>query len=159
MGKYLEFKDENGWEYVSRLNCSGAVAILVYHKVRDEYLMVEQYRPAVKDRVLEFPAGLIDHGESATEAAIRELREEAGVVVSEDGLISLGQIYSGVGLTDEVIDLFAVEIDDETKLCETAPEIDEIDNGIRTLWVCEGKLYDCKEVKVLSILAKYKRAR
>jgi ADP-ribose pyrophosphatase len=43
-------------------------------------LLVLQFRPPVGAISVEFPAGLIDVGESAGEAALRELREETGYV-------------------------------------------------------------------------------
>ena len=47
-----------------------------------EALLVEQYRHGVGRASLELPAGVIDEGESAAEAAARELREETGYVAS-----------------------------------------------------------------------------
>ena len=41
---------------------------------------VVNFRPAVGGLVLELPAGLIDHNETAEQAARRELREEVGLV-------------------------------------------------------------------------------
>jgi ADP-ribose pyrophosphatase len=41
-------------------------------------VMVEQYRHAVQRVTLEFPAGAMDDGEGAVEAAQRELEEETG---------------------------------------------------------------------------------
>lgn len=43
-----------------------------------EAVLVEQYRHSVGTVSLEFPAGVIDPGESADAAARRELREETG---------------------------------------------------------------------------------
>jgi ADP-ribose pyrophosphatase len=43
-----------------------------------ELLLVRQYRHPVRDWTLEVPAGSVADGESALEAAQRELREEAG---------------------------------------------------------------------------------
>ena len=42
--------------------------------------MQKQYRPPIDKVIIEFPAGLIDAGETAEEAAVRELKEETGYV-------------------------------------------------------------------------------
>lgn len=157
MGKYLELHTtDGGWEYVRRVNCPGVVIVLVYHMDRGEYLMVEQYRPPVGCRVLELPAGLMDPGESPEEAALRELYEETGVKVSGESLINLGVIYSGVGMTDEEANIFAVEIDSATVI--DMPDIQgaEVEHGLVTKWLKEEELYLVKAAKALSVFAKYK---
>jgi 8-oxo-dGTP pyrophosphatase MutT (NUDIX family) len=40
--------------------------------------LVVQYRPAMGTYTIEFPSGLVDANESASEAALRELEEEVG---------------------------------------------------------------------------------
>ncbi|KAI6781916.1 ADP-ribose pyrophosphatase-like protein [Emericellopsis cladophorae] len=47
---------------------------------RRELLLQKQFRPPVNMITIEVPAGLVDAGESAEEAAVRELREETGYV-------------------------------------------------------------------------------
>ncbi|WP_332662393.1 NUDIX hydrolase [Aeromicrobium sp.] len=58
---------------------NGAIAVLAIDEY-DRILLVEQYRHPVGRRLLELPAGTLDvPGESALDAAARELAEEADV--------------------------------------------------------------------------------
>lgn len=52
-------------------------------------LMVEQFRPIDGENTLEFVGGMIDDGESPTACAVKEVREEIGLHVRPDELISL----------------------------------------------------------------------
>ncbi|MEM1185166.1 MAG: NUDIX hydrolase [Planctomycetota bacterium] len=58
-------------------------------------------RHAINGRLEELPAGGIDPGETADEAAARELGEETGFVAS--ALHPLGTFYTTPGMTDEVM--------------------------------------------------------
>ncbi|MCW2800408.1 MAG: ADP-ribose pyrophosphatase [Aeromicrobium sp.] len=62
---------------------NGAVGVLAID-ADDRLLLVEQYRHPVGRRMLEIPAGTLDvDGESAHDAAIRELAEEADIVAAQ----------------------------------------------------------------------------
>jgi len=160
VGKFLELVTADcGWEYVKRVNCSGAVLVLVYHTDRDEYLMVEQYRPPVGCRVQEWAAGLIDDGEKPAEAAVRELYEETGVKVAQEELIDLGCVFSGVGITNEEVKLYALEINNNTVIDEPDIQGTEVDHELRRIWVKEIDLYTIKAAKALSVLVRYKAVK
>lgn len=157
MGKHLELlTTESGWEYVRRINCPGVVIVLVYHTVREQYLMVEQYRPPVQRRVLELPAGLIDIGETPAQTAVRELYEETGVKITEYELIDLGVIFSGVGMTDEEVNIYAVEINNDTVIEDPDIKGAEVHHKLTTKWITEDELFLVKAAKVLSVYARYK---
>lgn len=57
---------------------SGSVAVLPVQE-DGRVLLIRQYRCVFKAQVIELPAGRIDPGETALQAAKRELREEAGL--------------------------------------------------------------------------------
>jgi ADP-ribose pyrophosphatase len=105
-GRYLTLIDDNGWEYVIRANVAGIVVIVAITG-EGKLLLVEQWRPAVKNRVIELPAGLVgdvDANEPFATAAARELVEETGFAAREMVPIGAGPI--AVGVSDEVISFF-----------------------------------------------------
>uniref|UniRef100_A0A7S0IYY5 Nudix hydrolase domain-containing protein n=1 Tax=Calcidiscus leptoporus TaxID=127549 RepID=A0A7S0IYY5_9EUKA len=72
-------------------------------------ILVRQFRPPVEKTTLELPAGLIDPGESAEEAALRELREETGFVGSARSCT--GPLALSPGLTNESVQIVVVDVD------------------------------------------------
>jgi ADP-ribose pyrophosphatase len=67
-------------------------------------VLLRQYRHAVRETLWEIPAGKLDAGETLTECALRELREETGFIA---GLLTpLGSVYMTPGYSDERIHLF-----------------------------------------------------
>lgn len=61
-----------------------------------ELVMVEQYRPAIREHCLELPAGLVEDGESYTTAGARELREETGFEAA--GVSLLEEFWCATGV-------------------------------------------------------------
>ncbi len=55
---------------------------------QDRIVLAHQYRHALGTELLELPAGLLESGEDALEAAQRELREEAGFWKHTAGITS-----------------------------------------------------------------------
>ncbi|MEE9394904.1 MAG: NUDIX hydrolase [Planctomycetota bacterium] len=68
-------------------------------------VMIRQHRQAVGYPIWEFPAGRVDAGETPKAAALRELREEAGLDASS--LRSLGFVWPLVGIVRHRVHLFA----------------------------------------------------
>ncbi|KAF7930499.1 uncharacterized protein EAE98_004899 [Botrytis deweyae] len=85
------YRDPRGkvrdWEHAERstrpksseIDGVGIVAI-IQKETGPELVLQKQYRPPLDKLVIEVPAGLIDEGETAEEAALRELKEETGYV-------------------------------------------------------------------------------
>ena len=79
--RFLELRRTGRWEYVQRCNTGGGAAFMIATTAEQELVLVEQLRPAVNQRVIELPAGVVGdeyHGEAPIEAAKRELEEETG---------------------------------------------------------------------------------
>lgn len=82
-------QDAHGYFY--RLVEPDSVVILPFDSMGNVYL-VEQFRPAVGKRTLEFPAGAIIRGEAPSVAASRECLEETGMKCCSFVAVS-GELY------------------------------------------------------------------
>ncbi len=107
-GKFLRLVREGRWEYVERTNARGAVAVIAVTNER-EFILTEQFRPAVGRRVIDLPAGLSgdvkgQEGEAFAVSALRELIEETGC--HSEKLEHLADCPSSPGLTSEIVSYF-----------------------------------------------------
>jgi ADP-ribose pyrophosphatase len=89
-------------EVVHHPGACGAVVL-----TGEQVVLVRQFREAVRQELLEIPAGIYDREEEPPEAAIRrEIEEETGFVATE--VEPLSTIFTSPGFADERIDLFLV---------------------------------------------------
>lgn len=79
---------------------SNAVVMILTNETNDKILLTKEYRLAVGQWVYNFPAGLIDDGETTEIAAKRELKEETGLDLIKITDI-LDKSYSAVGFSNE----------------------------------------------------------
>lgn len=133
-GRFLSLMSRDGWEFVSRRNCTGVVIVLA---VTDEgnVILVEQFRVPLGKKVIEFPAGLVNdcgltRKESIVAAARRELFEETGYRAKTMNIVidgpssggssadvvtiaraqGLRKVGKGGGVDCEVIEVFEVPL-------------------------------------------------
>lgn len=98
------------WEVMERGN---AVAVLGHDPKRDEVVLANEFRPGAlaagdypyRDNLV---AGKIEDGETALEAAVREMQEEAGLVLSDPVLIHSGAYVSPGGTSEKISLVYGV---------------------------------------------------
>jgi ADP-ribose pyrophosphatase len=118
-------------------------AVVVASMTRDgKIVLIRQERIPIRQAIWETVSGQVDdHNADQREiknVALRELREEAGYELAEDGeLISLGHYFSSPGFTDERGYFFLAR---PVQRCEDGPARDE-----------EESILDCREFTVQQI--------
>lgn len=124
----------------------GAVAIL---PIDGKYCyLINQWRFAIDQYILEVPAGTMEPDEDPLETARRELIEETGL--SAGKLVPRGFIFTTPGFSDERI--FIYEARDLTPSQEFSPDDDEIIQPMRLLlsdlhqMILDGEIVDAKTI-------------
>jgi len=73
-----------------------ATAVVVVAVQDEQVIFVEQYRPTIRETQFELPAGVVESGESFTQAAKRELQEETGFAAESTALLESFWCSTGV---------------------------------------------------------------
>ena len=96
-------KDVSELKAVTKKNPpDGVILYGVYGPQKDRVVLIRQYRYPIGDYVYEFPAGLVEPGETMPDAAIREMQEETGLTFTPVDSGSYSRpFFTTVGMTDE----------------------------------------------------------
>ena len=105
-----EKKQIRKWEGLHRKNNAEAVIIIAKMEPSKRYIIIRQFRPPTNSYLLEFPAGLVDRGETRDQTAVRELYEETGYI-GEIHKIS-PRLYSSPGLLSEAVSFAHIQVDE-----------------------------------------------
>nr|WP_297574214.1 NUDIX hydrolase [uncultured Peptostreptococcus sp.] len=70
--------------------------------VQDAIVVIKEFRIPINDYIYSLPAGLVDPGDDIYDTAIREMREETGLILSKiDKGRTCKKAYASVGMSDE----------------------------------------------------------
>jgi len=127
-GKYIKSLlatyQQNGnakeWELVK---AHRSVAILLYHRSKNAFILVKQFRPAVYNNngngvTYELCAGLVDKEMSLQQIAQEEILEECGYKVEMQRVEKITAFYSSVGFAGAKQTIYYCEVDEEDKVSE-----------------------------------------
>jgi ADP-ribose pyrophosphatase len=168
--KWIEFQkiswtDQTGksrvWEAASRKTRgkSGVDAVAISTVIRHpnrkpSTIVILQYRPPVNAVCVEFPAGLVDEGESPSEASVRELHEETGykgklsyispTIVSDPGMSTANMQLATVEINLKEGDLEPEQALDDGEFIErVVVPLDELFERLEQ-YSREGKMVDAR---------------
>jgi len=138
------------WEVVHHVGSVGIVPFLT----KDKVVLVEQFRYAVGERLLEIPAGTLHKGEAPLSAAKREIREEIGYAAGR--LEKINIFYPSPGVTDEFVIIYkaaglrpsklAADFDEDIKV-----KVVKLSDALR--YIKEGRIRDAKTIIALLLVA------
>jgi len=126
----LPNQQQGEWQCVR--HPGGALAVPVTND--GQFVVLRQYRFTAQGRLLEFPAGTIEPGETPESTIYREIEEETGYHAKK--WQKLGEFFVAPGYSDEIIYAFLAQ--DLEKL-EVPPSQDE-DEDIEVLLMSEAEL-------------------
>ncbi|MFV7790609.1 NUDIX domain-containing protein [Aliarcobacter lanthieri] len=107
------------WEVV---RSHDSVSILLYHKEKDSFLLVKQFRMPVylNDSQIKYTyelcAGLIDKDKTIEEIAIEEIDEECGYEVDLNSIQKITSFFTNVGISGAKQHLFFTTISEKQKI-------------------------------------------
>ncbi len=116
---YTQNGVEKKWEAVKSHD---SVAVLLYHKEKNAFLLVNQFRPPVylnnkkNGMTYELCAGILDKEISPLHTIQEEIDEECGFNVPIDQIQKITSFYTSVGVSGAHQTIYYTEIDESMKI-------------------------------------------
>lgn len=134
----VNFSNEEGKSVINHIiiKSNPSVGIIIF---KDKKIaLIKQFRSTTGQNYIEIPAGIIEDGETEEEAAIREAREETGIVIEGASSLVKGPSLLDISKSDENYGVVVAKAYEqrEQKLDET----EQIDSEI--IWMEEKDVFD-----------------
>jgi len=145
---YTQKGTEKTWDMV---HVHDSVAILIYHKEKDAFVLVKQFRPPVYLQnadgfTYELCAGIVDKESSLEQIAKEEIDEECGYDVALTNLQRVTSFYTAVGFAGAKQTLYYCEVDESMQEHEGGGiHVEDIE--VVYLDVAEAKAFILDETK------------
>ncbi len=120
LAKYRQNGIDKDWEIVQ---AHDSVAILIYHREKEAFVLVEQFRPAVYMNnniglTVELCAGIVDKNISLVDIAREEVEEECGFAVASNDMERITAFHTSVGFAGSKQTLYYVEVDESMRVSQ-----------------------------------------
>lgn len=115
---YIQNGKKKTWEAVK---AHDSVAVLLYHRTKDAFLLVKQFRPPVymnyneHEFTYELCAGIIDKEKSLELIAKEEIFEECGYEVPLENIEKISSFFTNVGVSGGKQHLYFALVDENMK--------------------------------------------
>ncbi|MDQ7085130.1 MAG: NUDIX domain-containing protein [Sulfurovum sp.] len=142
LARYEQNNQAKTWELIQ---AHDSVAILIYHRDKEAFIVVKQFRPAVycnnqNGMTVELCAGIVDKDLSLIEIAKEEIEEECGYAVKVEDMQRITSFHSSVGFAGSKQTLYYAQVDETMKVSEGGG-IDSEEIEVITLSISEAKAF------------------
>ena len=142
----VQYIAENGNKMLKHMIVRSKPSIAVIVRREGKIALIRQFRSTTGEYYYEIPAGAIEDGETAEQAAIREAREETGLLISNVEVLIKGPSLLDPSKSDEDYGVALADAIGEKRQALDADE--QIDSSL--LWVPEETLLACVREQMFS---------
>jgi ADP-ribose pyrophosphatase len=135
------------WEYIN--HPGGALVVPI--DPEGKLVLVKQYRFPTQGRVLEFPAGTLEVGETPATTIEREIEEETGYRANK--WQDLGEFFLAPGYCDEIIYVFLAQELEKLTVQPAGDDDEDIEIVLMTPAEFEAAIYAGEPIDAKSIAA------
>lgn len=155
LASYTQNGIAKNWEVVQ---AHDSVAILIYDRDKESFVLVKQFRPAVyinnnSGMSVELCAGIVDKQLTLQQIAQEEIEEECGYRVALESVEKITSFYTSVGFAGSKQTLYYAEVDEKMRVSNGGGVDGELIEVV-TLPVEEAKafIYDESVVKTPGLM-------
>lgn len=144
-------KDGSHYTYERILPTVEQGAVVILTKCKNQYVLLKQYRHALRDYQYACPRGFGEKGLSAAENLGKEIREEIGAKVLHHE--HLGTVVADSGMCGNVVDVFICTVDhvEEKQGYEGIQNVVMLNQEEMDQWIRDGKITDSFTLSAYSL--------
>ena len=136
-GVKVSYADEQGNHVLTHTIIRSNPSVAVVVRKNDQIALIQQFRSTTGQNYVEIPAGIINDGETEEAAAIRETREETGLLVKDAYSLVKGPSLLDPSKSDENYGVAVAEVYGQE--AQMLDEMEQIDSKI--LWMDEKDVF------------------